>query len=231
MVTLVSPIPGAAFSNDGFGPRAPIDTDGDGDYDTGSFHYGQDIDVPAGTPILASAAGVVIVSGWIGTYGYAVYIDHGDGIVTRYAHMLAPPPVGSGWHVEQGDRIGFVGSTGASTGAHLHWEIVVNGVCVDPLKYLNTHKPAPGQKAAEPMTMAALRYTRAADKVVCVVIGDTASGFEMEYRDTSGSKNLALDNTLAPAFKTGDYADVPEYIAQAFKRSLKQVSDANSGKP
>lgn len=220
MVTLVSPIPGAPFSSDGFGARAPIVTPGG---TSGSFHYGQDFDVPAWTPIRAAAAGRVIVSGRVGTYGFAVYIDHGGGTVTRYAHMIAQPSVTVGSRVEQGDVIGFVGSTGASTGNHLHFEIRIDGVAVDPRKYLTTTPPA-GQKAEDTMsTTLAMRYTRAADKVVVVCVGDTGSGFEMEYRDTSGNKNLALDNKLATAFKTGDYVDVPEYIAQAFKRSLAQL--------
>ncbi len=133
---LQSPIPGAPFSSDRYGPRRPIDTDGDGTPDTDGFHDGQDFDVPEGTPIRAAGAGQVFVAGRQRGYGYAVFLDHGDGLTTRYAHMLAPPPVGSGWYVEAGDVIGYVGSTGQSTGAHLHFEVRQDGQSVDPIPYL-----------------------------------------------------------------------------------------------
>lgn len=149
MTRLTYPIPGAPLS-DGFGPRDPIATAGG---TSGSFHNGQDFIAAEGTPIRAAGAGVVIASAWIGTYGNAVYLDHGDGLVTRYAHMLALPPVGRGQHVERGERIGFVGSTGASTGPHLHFEVVKDGVRVDPLSYLTTTPPTPpeGQEAEDDM--------------------------------------------------------------------------------
>lgn len=139
---LTSPIPGAPLS-DGFGPRDPIHTPGG---TSGAFHYGQDYAARANTPIRAAGPGVVIEARWIGTYGYAVYLDHGDGLVTRYAHMIAPPPVSAGWHIERGDTIGYVGSTGASTGPHLHFEVVLHGTRVNPLDYL-TDSPKPESEA------------------------------------------------------------------------------------
>lgn len=135
---LQHPIPGATLS-DGYGPRDPISTPGG---TSGAFHYGRDYAAAANTPIRAAAAGRVILAGRAGTYGYAVFIDHGADLDTRYAHMIAHPPVAVGWHVEAGDVIGYVGSTGASDGNHLHFEVVLHGARVNPDEYLtNTPKP------------------------------------------------------------------------------------------
>lgn len=100
-----------------------------------TFHGGVDIAAPTGTPIVSSKSGFVSRSGWIGAYGYAVYVDHGDGTQTRYAHM-SQISVRSGQRVERGQQLGSVGSTGASTGPHLHFEIRNNGYATDPLGYL-----------------------------------------------------------------------------------------------
>jgi murein DD-endopeptidase MepM/ murein hydrolase activator NlpD len=111
-----------------FGPRRLAIT-------RSTFHAGMDIAVPTGTAILASKDGVVSRSGWVGSYGYAVYLDHADGTQTRYAHMsriLVP----AGTRVRQGDRIGLVGSTGLSTGPHLHFELRFAGRAVNPALYL-----------------------------------------------------------------------------------------------
>lgn len=135
---LQHPCPGGTL-NDGFGPRDPITTAGG---TSGSFHYAQDWAAPAYTPILAAAAGRVIVAGRVGTYGIAVYIDHGSNVVTRSAHMVASPPVGVGWYVEAGQIIGYVGMTGAATGNHLHFEVVIDGTRVDPLPLIHAALPA-----------------------------------------------------------------------------------------
>lgn len=100
-----------------------------------TFHGGLDIAAPTGTPIVSSRSGFVSRSGWIGAYGYAVYVDHGDGTQTRYAHM-SQISVRSGQQVDRGQQLGLVGSTGASTGPHLHFEIRNNGYATDPLGYL-----------------------------------------------------------------------------------------------
>lgn len=104
------------------------------------FHGGIDLAAPTGTPITASRDGVVNRQGWIGAYGYAVYLDHGDGSQTRYAH-LSRIDVQTGQTVRQGDRIGLVGSSGASTGPHLHFEVRFAGRAVDPLLYLEQSLP------------------------------------------------------------------------------------------
>jgi murein DD-endopeptidase MepM/ murein hydrolase activator NlpD len=100
----------------------------------GRMHEGIDIAAPTGTSIRAAAAGTVIYAGYMGGYGNIVVIDHGDGLSTAYAHQSAIY-VGSG-SVSQGTVIGAVGSTGSSTGPHLHFEVRVNGSAVDPMGYL-----------------------------------------------------------------------------------------------
>ena len=100
----------------------------------GRMHEGIDIGAPCGTPIHAAASGTVIYSGWADGYGNFVVIDHGNGLATAYGHQSAIYV--SGGAVSQGQAIGAVGSTGHSTGCHLHFEVRVNGNPVDPLGYL-----------------------------------------------------------------------------------------------
>jgi murein DD-endopeptidase MepM/ murein hydrolase activator NlpD len=101
----------------------------------GRLHTGIDIGVPYGTPIHAAAAGRVIYAGWEGGYGNLTVIDHGHGLATAYAHQ-SRIAVGVGQSVSQGEVIGYVGCTGHCFGPHLHFEVRVNGVPVDPLGYL-----------------------------------------------------------------------------------------------
>jgi murein DD-endopeptidase MepM/ murein hydrolase activator NlpD len=101
----------------------------------GRMHEGIDITAPSGTAIWAAADGTVIHSGWLGGYGNLVVVDHGNGLATAYAHASAIF-VGVGQHVSQGESIALVGSTGNSSGPHLHFEVRVNGQAVDPLFYL-----------------------------------------------------------------------------------------------
>jgi murein DD-endopeptidase MepM/ murein hydrolase activator NlpD len=100
----------------------------------GRMHEGIDIGAACGTPIHAAASGTVIYSGWADGYGNFTVIDHGNGLATAYGHQSAIY-VGSG-SVSQGQVIGAVGTTGHSTGCHLHFEVRVNGNPVDPLGYL-----------------------------------------------------------------------------------------------
>ncbi|HEY0320258.1 MAG TPA: M23 family metallopeptidase [Pyrinomonadaceae bacterium] len=99
------------------------------------FHKGQDIAAPIGTPVIATADGTVTIAGWQRGYGWVVYIDHGNGISTRYGH-LSRIDVAAGQTIKRGEQLGLVGSTGRSTGPHLHYEVRINGQPVSPLLYL-----------------------------------------------------------------------------------------------
>jgi len=101
----------------------------------GRMHEGIDIGCAYGTPNRAAAAGTVIYAGWLGGYGNLVVIDHGNGLSTAYAHASSIL-VGVGQSVSQGETVSLVGSTGNSSGPHLHFEVRVNGQAVDPLLYL-----------------------------------------------------------------------------------------------
>ena len=99
------------------------------------FHRGIDIAAEMGTPIVAAADGVVTAAGWNGGYGNMVDVDHGSGVVTRYGHASAVA-VTVGQQVRRGQVIAYVGSTGRSTGPHLHYEVRVGGQPVNPAAYL-----------------------------------------------------------------------------------------------
>lgn len=98
-------------------------------------HQGVDLAAVAGTPIVATSAGVVSADGWHGGYGLLVTLDHGGGVQTRYGHMSRLNVV-TGQRVRKGDTIGYVGSTGRSTGPHLHYEMRIHGQPVDPISTL-----------------------------------------------------------------------------------------------
>jgi len=99
------------------------------------YHEGQDIDAPYGTPVQVAASGRVIIAGRQRGYGNVVYVDHGNGLSTRYGH-LSEIDVTVGQPVTRGQTIGLVGSTGRSTGPHLHYEVRINNQPVDPRQYL-----------------------------------------------------------------------------------------------
>lgn len=117
------PLPGHTYISCHFG-----ETDAFGN----AGHRGTDIPAPEGTPILAAHSGTVIISGWNNSYGNQVLLDNGAGLSTRYAHMTAAA-VSAGETVTAGQVIGYVGNTGDSTGFHLHFEVMQNGVRVNPL--------------------------------------------------------------------------------------------------
>src|SRR5215207_9619301 len=113
----------------GFGPRThPI-------YGGSRMHNGLDISASQGTPIKAAGDGVVKMAGANGGYGNWTLIDHGGGLATGYAHQ-SRFAVSVGQHVSTGEVIGYVGSTGASTGPHLHWEVRLNGNPVNPMAWV-----------------------------------------------------------------------------------------------
>ena len=101
-----------------------------------TFHSGIDIGVPTGTPVYASASGTVsAATGWSTGGGYMVVINHDNGFTTWYAHNSSIV-VGAGQYVEQGQLIAYSGSTGWSTGPHVHFQMIINGGSVNPLDYL-----------------------------------------------------------------------------------------------
>ena len=126
--------PGSYRVTSGFGPRNSFRTDNGAR--SSSNHQGVDMAAPAGTPIGAAGPGRVIQAGWIGGYGWAVYIQHPGGKVTRYGHMRDRPLVRVGQQVRGGQQIGKVGSTGNSTGPHLHFEVrEANGTARNPAHF------------------------------------------------------------------------------------------------
>ncbi|MBR2182632.1 MAG: peptidoglycan DD-metalloendopeptidase family protein [Acidaminococcaceae bacterium] len=104
-------------------------------FGTRKYHSGMDIAVDYGTPIHAAATGVVVYSGWMGGYGYAIMIDHGGGLVTIYGHNSSLA-VSEGQRVSQGQLVAYAGSTGYSTGPHCHFEVRLHGEVTEPLNYL-----------------------------------------------------------------------------------------------
>jgi murein DD-endopeptidase MepM/ murein hydrolase activator NlpD len=113
----------------GFGSRP------DPFYHSLAFHPGLDLRAAVGSPVEATAAGKVVTAGWNGGYGNMVEIDHGNGVATRYGHLSAIE-VKVGAHVAPGQEIGRVGSTGRSTGPHLHYEVRLDNEPVDPTRFL-----------------------------------------------------------------------------------------------
>lgn len=119
-----NPCPGAYISST-FGYR---------DFD-GAFHKGLDLAAAVGTPTYAAAAGTVVIAGWSDSAGNWVVINHGNGLVTKYMHHSALA-VSAGQYVQKGQQIGYVGNTGNSFGAHLHFQVELNNVAVNPQNYL-----------------------------------------------------------------------------------------------
>jgi murein DD-endopeptidase MepM/ murein hydrolase activator NlpD len=116
----------------GFGYRADPFTG------AAAMHAGLDFKGPVGTPILAAAEGKVVLAGFNGGYGKSVEIRHANGLITRYAH-LSGVHVRAGQMVERGVQIGRMGSTGRSTGSHLHFEVRLNGQAINPRKFLEAN--------------------------------------------------------------------------------------------
>lgn len=126
--TMMWPCPSCHYITSQFGWRYhPI-------YQTQKYHSGVDIGASYGATIVAADGGTIITAGSVSGYGNCVVINHGNGITTLYGHMSSIA-VSAGQKVSKGQTIGYVGSTGNSTGPHLHWEVTVNGVRQNPLNY------------------------------------------------------------------------------------------------
>ena len=123
-ITLIKPVSGTITSRFGVGSRIRR-----------ASHTGLDIATSTGTPIVAAASGTVTFSGYKGSYGNMLVISHGNGVQTYYGHC-SKLYVSAGAQVSQGQTIGAVGSTGNSTGPHLHLEVRVNGVAYNPQNYV-----------------------------------------------------------------------------------------------
>ena len=133
------PVANATYSS-GFGVRS------DPFHGGAAMHAGIDLAAPAGTPIYATADGTVDRAEWFGGYGNMVEIDHGKGLQTRFGHlsrMLVQP----GAHVRRGTLIGLMGSTGRSTGSHLHYEVRIDGRAVNPVPFLQSADYATAMQA------------------------------------------------------------------------------------
>lgn len=140
MVPTQSPVANAN-SGSGFGWRIdPISGQS-------ALHTGLDFQAPPGTPILAAAGGVVVTQEVHPAYGNMIEVDHGKGLITRYAHS-SRVFVKNGDLIKRGQKIAEVGTTGRSTGPHLHFEVLVQGVFQDPQKFLNAGQDLPAQQLA-----------------------------------------------------------------------------------
>ena len=123
------PLPARAEVTSGFGQRV------DPFMGRMALHTGLDMREEYGAPVRVTAAGTVITAGWSGGYGNMVEVDHGNGLATRYGHLSAIL-VSEGQAVTAGAVVGKLGSTGRSTGPHLHYEVRVDGDAVDPVRFL-----------------------------------------------------------------------------------------------
>jgi murein DD-endopeptidase MepM/ murein hydrolase activator NlpD len=115
----------------------------------GAMHTGLDISAPTGTPVHVTADGIVLHAGWNGGYGRCVIVDHGNGYQTWYGH-LSRMDVIEGQEIRQGEVLGEVGSSGRSTGSHLHYEVRIHTTPVNPYRFLM--RPAAIQTAQAPVT-------------------------------------------------------------------------------
>jgi murein DD-endopeptidase MepM/ murein hydrolase activator NlpD len=125
------PVKGSSFTS-GYGVRS------DPFRGRAAMHAGIDLAGPVGTPIYATADAIVGRSEWANGYGNLVELDHGRGIQTRYGH-LHRSTVNAGQRVKRGDLIGYMGSTGRSTGSHLHYEVRIDGKAVNPVPFMQSN--------------------------------------------------------------------------------------------
>lgn len=132
LASVPTSMPATGLTSSGYGYRR------DPFSGVGAMHSGIDFKAPVGTAILAAADGKVTYAGYQGGYGKTIEVTHANGLITRYAH-LSGYAVSLGERVKRGIQIGRMGSTGRSTGSHLHFEVRLNGQAVNPLKFLETN--------------------------------------------------------------------------------------------
>lgn len=129
--SMPSMLPANGWISSGFGPRVSQFTGKEEE------HLGVDISCLAGTPVQAPAPGRVIFAGWDDSFGWTVILSHGFGLTTRYSHMKNQAvKIKTGQPVARGEQIGEVGATGRTTGPHLHYEVRLSGVPVNPMRYI-----------------------------------------------------------------------------------------------
>lgn len=196
---LISPFPLSLVVDDGtseFGWRVhPI---------TGlrRFHHGLDYAASAGDPIRAAADGTVIHAGYNGGEGISVHVRHADGVVTKYFHMSSLNAA-QGDQVRQGDTLGYVGSTGNSTGNHLHFEVWVNGQDVNPRDYFT-----------KPFTITK-RKRKIMDKII-VGFDDTGAYYLFDIRNPTETRERyqQISNVTDLVRLEGIYGDRQAYANQ-----------------
>lgn len=219
MVSLILPVVGGRLT-DGYAYRDAI-------YQNGrliapaSNHRAQDIAAPQGTAIRASHDGWISSNRWFDDTGWVVWVDSRQGYDTGYAHMVRQSPLAIGTRVRAGQTIGHVGSTGWSTGPHVHWMLDIGNVRHDPMKYLAKPKPTtPVEKDEDEMKNIGFYYKRASDKKTVYLLCNFGSGFCSEYITTGGGK---YNNPIARAIDSGSFAPITEGHAKVIKNNLREV--------
>lgn len=190
-------------------------------------HRGADYAAPEGTPILAAHDGRVRFSGWDDRGGWMVYLTAPDGSSeTSYQHMVNAPSVSPGQRVSAGQVLGRVGTTGYSTGPHLHFEYWVNGLAwqggtaVDPAPYIDstpTPQPTDDEEDDDMAKTAGFAYTRAGKQINVLV--NPVSGFYHEYEANDGGYNSGI----ARAFDTGSFEQISEGHARKLEADCVKV--------
>lgn len=190
-------------------------------------HRGADFAAPSGTPILAAHAGRVRFAGWDDRGGWMIYLTATDGnSETSYQHMVSSPSVRTGQQVSVGQVVGNVGTTGLSTGPHLHFEYWVNGLAwqggtaVDPAPFIDTTptpQPEYNTEEDEEMKLYGIYYKEGSTYYVAIM--NTTSGLFQEYTTGDGSYN----NKMADGFGTGNYIQMDKSHYNAWKRDMGKV--------
>ncbi len=201
------------------------------------LHSGQDFGAPCGTPVWAAKAGTVIRTGPAGGNGTQVAIDHGNGLVTTYNHLSAYAAK-PGMPVAQGQVIGLVGTTGLSTGCHLHFEVILKGAFVDPAPYLAmapapavTVPPAVAQVTATPSPTASATATLTASPEVTTDPSATVSPSTAAPTEStpSGGSSTAPPSTTSPVETSPPATTAPATTPAATTSTTSATTSATTG--